>query len=235
MPENPPTPPAAPAKPKRTRSAVNQAWVAELTQAGELVTVASKTEYATQMADEEIDAAWITALNAKITAAQALLNTATGGTADKATATRDEEKLKEDLLSALRQVQQRAKRKYKPNNPQRQKYFINANIADNRATLEEAVDSVLLTLAADTLPGLKPAHKTALEAALAAYKAIQTVQTSAQGDATGARGQLEAKITEIADLRREIQYAADVLWPADNPANAGIRGEFQIPPDKALA
>ena len=93
----------------------------------------------------------------------------------------------------------------------------------------------LLTLASDTLPGLKPAHKTALEAALADYKAIQTTQTSAQGDATGARGQLDTKIAEIADLRREIQYAADAVWPPEDPANAGTRGEFQIPPDKALA
>lgn len=230
-----PTPPPAPAKPKRTRAAVNQGWVAELTLAGELAATAAKTEYATPMADEDIDTAWLTALNAKITAAQTLLNNATAGTADKTSATRTEEGLKKTLLAALQQVQIRAKRKYKPENPQRKKYFINERIDANRATLEEAIGSVLLTLAGDTLPGLKPAHKTALEAALADYKAIQATQAGAQGDATGARGQLAAKITEIADLRREIQYAADALWPAGVPGNAGIRGEFQIPPDKALA
>ena len=231
-----PAPPPAPApKPKRTRAAVNQAWVAELTQAGELATVASKAEYATQMAEEEIDAGWITALRARIAASQGILNIATGSTADKTSATRNEEGLKTALLAALQQVQIRAKRKYKPENPQRQKYFINANIESNRGTLEESVDSVLRTLATDTLPGLKQAHKDALQQALADYKGIQTTQTGAQGDATGARGQLEAKLAEIADLRREIQYAADAQWPAANPANAGIRGEFQIPPDKALA
>ena len=171
MPDTPPTPPTPPAKPKRTRSVINQAWAAELTLAGELATVASQAEYSEPMADEEIDADWLTALRAKITAAQAVLNAATGGTADKTTATRDEEGLKKALLAALRQVQQRAKRKYKPENPQRQKYFINASIEDNRATLEEAVDNVLRTLATDTLPGLKPAHKTALTAALAPTKA----------------------------------------------------------------
>ena len=63
--------------------------------------------------------------------------------------------------------------------------------------------SVLLPLATDTLPGLKAAHKTALEDALTDYKGIQGTQTAAQGDATTARKQLETAITEIADLRRD--------------------------------
>ena len=54
----------------------------------------------------------------------------------------------------------------------------------------------------------------------------------AQGDATTARAHLEE---QIADRRREIQYAADAQWPAGANGNAGIRGEFQIPLDRALA
>lgn len=235
MPDNPPTPPTPPAKTKRTRAPINQGWVAELSLAGQLCDVASKTEYATLMADEEITADWITALRAKITAAQGKLNLATGSTADKTTATRSEEDLQADLLAALAQIQKRAKRKYKVGDPQRQKYFINARIDSNRGTLEEAVDSVLRTLATDTIPGVKTAHKDALQQALANYKGIQGTQTGAQGDATTARKQLETAIPEIADLRREIQYAADAIWPPENPAHAGIRGEFQIPADKALA
>ncbi len=232
MPDTPPTPPA---KPTRTRSLINQAWVAELSLAGQLCDVASKTEYASLMADEEIDADWITALRAKITAAQGKLNLATGGTADKSTATRSEEDLQADLLAALAKIQKRAKRKYKLGDPQRKKYFINARVDTNRATLEEAVDNVLRTLATDTIPGVTAALKTALTQALADYRGIQGTQTGAQGDATTARKQLETAIPEIADLRREIQYAADAVWPPEDPANAGIRGEFQIPPDKALA
>jgi hypothetical protein len=32
-----------------------------------------------------------------------------------------------------------------------------------------------------------------------------------------------------------LKYVADAQWPAGVPGNAAIRGEFQIPPDKALA
>ena len=35
-------------------------------------------------------------------------------------------------------------------------------------------------------------------------------------------------------LCREIQFAADAEWPHDDPANAGIRAEFQLPPDRVM-
>jgi len=46
----------------------------------------------------------------------------------------------------------------------------------------------------------------------------------------------QTKKTEesIIARRREIQFAADAQWPASNPANAGIRREFRLPPDKAM-
>ena len=54
------------------------------------------------------------------------------------------------------------------------------------------------------------------------------------GDATTARASLEAAVKSIIARRREIQFAADAQWPAGNPANAGIRREFRLSPDKAM-
>ena len=54
------------------------------------------------------------------------------------------------------------------------------------------------------------------------------------GDATTARATLEAAVKSIIARRREIQFAADAKWPAGNPANAGIRREFRLSPDKAM-
>jgi hypothetical protein len=45
---------------------------------------------------------------------------------------------------------------------------------------------------------------------------------------------LEAAVKSIIARRREIQFAADAQWPASNPANAGIRREFRLSPDKAM-
>ena len=55
-----------------------------------------------------------------------------------------------------------------------------------------------------------------------------------QSGATTTRAQCEIKVNEVADMRREIQYAADIIWPATRKANAGIRVEFKLPPARAL-
>ena len=73
-----------------------------------------------------------------------------------------------------------------------------------------------------------------LDTALTTYTNVQPTQTGGQSDATTNRALLETKVKEVADLRREIQYAADTVWPARNSAKAGIRVEFKIPPNKAL-
>jgi hypothetical protein len=38
----------------------------------------------------------------------------------------------------------------------------------------------------------------------------------------------------VAGLRRELQYAADVVWPARSKASAATRKLFGLPPNKAL-
>ena len=40
---------------------------------------------------------------------------------------------------------------------------------------------------------------------------------------------------ESQQMHCPLLLAADLLWPADEPENAGTRGEFKLPPDKALA
>jgi ribosomal protein L17 len=71
------------------------------------------------------------------------------------------------------------------------------------------------------------AKLTALAADIAAALALA-------GDATTARATLEAAIKSIIARRREIQFAADAQWPPTNPANAGIRREFRLAPDKPM-
>ena len=237
MPETPPpTPPTPPAKPKRTRGPVNQRLVDELTESGELAATAAKTDYASDMADEGIDADFLTALNTAIADGLALVALANNSTAGKSTITGDEETLKKALLKAIGVIQNRAKRKYtKAKDPGLDKYFVNKGIEDNRSLLETASAAIIETLKTDTLPKLKPEEVNALKAARAAYVGIQTDQSGAQGDATTARTSLEAKVTEVAGMRRQLQLAADLLWPADDADNKGTRREFKLPPDKALA
>lgn len=235
MPDTAPTSPTpAPGKPKRTRADINQSDAAELTLASEIANTASKASYATLLADEGIDAAFITGLRVKITEARAFTAGATGKKADKKSDTRREDDLKKALLEKIGVIQARAKRKFKPGDPQRAKYFIGKPIESSRTLLETSTQTLLTNLAADSLPGMKPADAPALQAALDAYMGVQTDQTGSQSDASSARTSFETKVKEVADLRREIQYAVDAVWPAGKPANAAIRVEFQISPDRAM-
>lgn len=238
MPEestSPTTIPTEPAKTKRTRGPINQALVEELTLAGQLATTAEKPEYAAALADEGIDAAFLTALRAAIAEADALVGGATGKSAGKKAVTRQEETLKDALLAELAKIQTRAKRKYqRAGDPNREKYFIGERIGSNRALLERATRAILENLKTDELPGLKPADVTALTAALDAYVGIQSEQSGGQSGATTDRALLEAKVKTVADQRRELQYVADLLWPASKKANAGIHTEFGLPSNKAL-
>ena len=44
---------------------------------------------------------------------------------------------------------------------------------------------------------------------------------------------LEAQVQVITDLRRDLRYAADTVWPAGKK-NAATRTEFKIPPNKGM-
>ena len=207
----------------------------ELGLAEQLAATAAKPAYAAKLTEEGIDDAFLTDLGAEIQESDGLIGSATGKTAGKKATTLEEDTRKRRLLAAIAKIQNRAKRKYKKTtDPLREKYFIGARIDSNRGLLERSTRAILQALETDTLPGLKPAEVTGLTAALEAYVGIQGEQSGGQSGATTDRALLEAKVAEIADLRREIQYAADLVWPASDKANAGIRKEFGLSASKAL-
>ena len=105
----------------------------------------------------------------------------------------------------------------------------------SRAGLVQSARDILKQLATDALPGVTPAKIEAIETALKDYEKVETTQSGDQGDATGARGTLADKVAEIADQRRQIQYAADAQWGPDRKAHAGTRREFKLPATKAFA
>ncbi len=100
--------------------------------------------------------------------------------------------------------------------------------------LKSASQAIITRLATDTLPGMTPAAVAALKTARNEYMAVQTTQSGDQSGATTSRSQLEAKVKEVAAKRRQLQYAADAVWPSTEKINAGVRTEFKIPPKRAL-
>jgi len=241
-----PTPAPAPVPSStRSRGQINKAFLDELTAAEEIVAAASKTAYAATPVTGGIDATKVSAVTAAVAAARALAAQAVQGTTGKQGVTAQETALSDDLVNKIQEVQKRARQKYDATDPLRLKdYAVGQQFYNSRSLLEQAAANILGKLNGnpaatppvppDALPGITPAKITALQQALADYQGVQGDQTGAQGDATTARKQLETAVADIVAKRREIQFAADAEWPHTDPADAGIRVEFQLPPDRVM-
>jgi hypothetical protein len=91
-----------------------------------------------------------------------------------------------------------------------------------------------VNLAALKLRGWTDAETTAFQTARTAFGPAEQFRTQSIG---GAKDTTTTKNTDAATLYEKvltIQNAADLEWPATDPANSGVRGEFLLgifPPD----
>ena len=229
------TPEPTPEKTQHLRSVINQALANEIALGGEVATTAAKTDYAAALAQEGIDAAFVTALQSLVAEATDLIASSGDWTNEKKTDTANEEAARATLMELISIIHARAKRKYpQPGDPGRDGYYIGVKFAGNRALLEASSQGIINRLAVDTLPGMQTGDIPALVAARAAYIAAQSSQTADQSHATTTRAQCEAKVKDLSDKRRKVQYAVDAIWPSTRPANAGVRIEFKLRPDHPM-
>jgi hypothetical protein len=125
-----------------------------------------------------------------------------------------------------------AKQNHDGNKQELNAYHVGERIEQQRSTLEQAVEDILNKLKTNTLPGIKPAKVEALKTALAAYKGGDSTQSGAQSDASGKRLSLDDLMALVNKDRRKILFAVDGEWSSTIPANAAIRIEFGLPPNR---
>jgi hypothetical protein len=121
-----------------------------------------------------------------------------------------------------------------------QEFQIGAHDSNDLASFLSRCDTVLgsvtnaANLAALTLKGWTTAETTAFQTARTAFGPAEQFRTQSIG---GAKDTTTTKNTDAATLYENvltIQNAADLEWPATDPANSGVRGEFLLgifPPD----
>lgn len=73
-------------------------------------------------------------------------------------------------------------------------------------------------------------HKTSLRANRPCADWPSPAPSAAQSTTTTARTDWEAVLESITQRRLTIQFAADAEWPWHDPASAGLRKEFHLPP-----
>jgi len=148
--------------------------------------------------------------------------------------TGSESSAKKTLLTQIHYIQSKAKLKYAGNKGVLPEYGIGVNITLSRAVLETAAGNIINKLKSDTLPKITAQHGTNLQAALTAYQQSKITQVTGKGDATTQHHKLSAMVESLAVRRRQLQHAADGEFPYNDPASAGMRSKFSLPPDHPL-
>lgn len=230
---------------KVTRGVINRGYLDELQSARKVAATALDADHVAGLAAVECDPALapdIAALADKIEAALGLL---TGTRAAKKTATVEEATAREGLLAVLQPIQTAAKRAFADDQSKlREAYGIGRGLSgETLASVLTLARGVLARLSpgaggtppTDKLPGITAADKIAkLAAAIETYGAKDNAQGEQKTEAAATLEQVEADITKLAGLRRQVQLAADQAWPWRTPGVVTIRKSFLLPPTRPL-
>ena len=227
-----PVPTPEPAKPKQPHGLVNKNHEESLARVEKVLSTAQKETYAAQLAEREIDATFLTSLTGDCASARALLGKVLDKKTDNSGAVLIESAARDALVRLTREVQSAARQKYEENGPELRDYYIGASIDRNRPTLEQAVEAILKKLEGAKLPGITADKITALAAALKAFKESNAAHSGAQSDATGTRISLSELVNKVNAGRRQILFAVEAVWPYADEANAPIRREFGLAPNR---
>jgi hypothetical protein len=244
-PEDPTAPPApAPNEPGSTPSLLNAAQLISLTKSEEICRTALKADYllalvtledGEQPGEDDVSELAITAVLTLCESARGKGSAALSATGRKAQSTADEETAEKALVALVREFQARARQKHFSKNPDAlAEYGIGLKISNSRALLEGWAQTICDKTATDKLPKITDTKRAILKAALETYKATQTGQAGAIGEASGTRIDRNSLVEQATERRMWLQFAADAEWPHTEPANTPVRREFQLPATRAF-
>lgn len=230
--------PAGGKKTKRSRdlSGLNQAEVQELTRTEAVVAAARRPERQALLLELEITPAYLAVVEDGIKTARGHGAKATQNDTGKESATLDEQEARGRLVTAMRQVQAAAKRKYARTQPEKLDDFaVGKKIDASRPVLEEHSAQMLEKLNTDRPPGINTTFITRLAGARVEFMSSGNMQGTKRNAASGEREARRSLVQTLKDRRLEIQYAADSAWPPGEPGHAAIRREFGLPPFRFLS
>jgi hypothetical protein len=232
-----PTPAPAPkdGKTPKSHGLLDKHQLAEISRTNTIYGVASDPATLAKIQDDQIiTPAFMTQLGTDLQGMSQYTGGAAQAALDSKLDTGGEVTAKKSLLDKIHYIQSKARMKYPAQHPARAEYSIGSNIDISRPALETAAGTVLNKLKTDTLPKITSQHSTDLQAALTAYQKSKVTQVGGKGDAKDTRTQLAQMVESLAVRRRQLQHAADGEFPYTDPASAGMRKKFDLPPDRPL-
>lgn len=220
-------------KRRKSPGTIKQASLAEIKLSAVVSAAALDATHAPILATEELNSETPTRLAALVESTRNLAGEVVASRKAISTIGKAEANSKQVLITKLRDIQQRAKRKFGDDAAQRARYCINKdNFARARQSLEQDAVNLLAFSAADHLPGLTAERLAAANAAYTAWCNSDTAQSKAVELQGKLSAQFEAAIKSMQTLRQEIQGAADTAWPYDVTGSAHFRRAFRLPTRK---
>ena len=146
-------------------------------------------------------------------------------------ATVQERDTRSELIDAIQVIQAAARQKHTRTQPEQLKvYFIGEALRRrDRASLVQIAESVLQQLSRESLPGITPEIRAVLKQKCDAYVAADAEQQKQLSATKDHRVATLRHLKRLTDLRLEIQFAVDGLYPYPNLESASTRSEFGLP------
>ena len=235
MSDNPTPAPAPAAKTPKHHGLLDKHQLAEISYTNTIYGIANDPATLAKIQDTQIiTPAFMTGLGTDLQTISQYTGGASEAVIGSEQETGAETAAKKVLLAKVHYIQSKAKLKYTGNRNALAEYGIGTNIDISRPALETAADNIFNKLKTDTLPKITAQHSTDLKAASDAYKATKVTQVGGKGDATDLRTKLANMVVSLATRRRQLQHAADGEFPFTDPASAGMRKKFDLPPTQPL-
>jgi len=151
----------------------------------------------------------------------------------KKEATAAEAAAQKELLAGLRDLQKRAQRKFPKDQTKLAAYRVGKeNFGRNRTELEQDAEVLLQLATDDALPGLTPEKLQAGRTCLADWKKADEQQDQAIAKQTQVLGDFASLLAKVNAARRDIQLAADTIWPYTLAENRPLRRAFALSPTR---
>ncbi len=231
--------------PKTTRGVINKSYLDEVQAARKVAAAALHEDHVAGLAGVECDPGLTPAIVKLADEIDVALGQLTGTRAAKKTATVEEASARGALLAVLQPIQTAAKRTFaEDQSTLREAYGIGRGLSgETLASVLTLARGVLARLTPgeggkpplDKLPGITADKGIAeLAEAISRYGAKDAAQGGQKTVAAATLEQIEIDIARLADLRRQVQLAADQAWPWRTPGVVTIRKSFLLPPTRPL-
>ena len=217
--------------PPLPRNPFNAAQQSELEITEKVCLAALRVEYAPALLLWDVTEAEVKALLADVRAARLAGSAAQASTNARMQATREESDAKAQLVGAFRTIQSAARRVFGTARPAHLRDYGVGVLMNSRTAITQVYEGILEQLQSDVLPGITPEKIADFSASYNNWKSVIAAQGDSQSGATGLRAQRNTSVVDVSVRRREIQSAANGIWPP-LPQNHGTRREFALDPTR---